>query len=119
LRNIFGRAKDFGIPKGNVVRDFHAAVLRILRKVILCAVLAILFVQRAEQIYESRLRCLLEPQHFDEFMAIEPESGDYFLGNTLSEAIGAARRSHPDRLAHAMRVGQKAAVRTGLMITKL
>lgn len=71
------------------------------------------FVQRAEEIYDSQIRSVLEPQHTDEFVAIEPESGDYFLGNTLSEAIGAARRSYPDRLAHAMRVGHKAAVHFG------
>jgi hypothetical protein len=46
-------------------------------------------------------------------VAIEPESGDYFLGNTLSDAIGAARRSHPDKLAHGMRVGHRAAVHFG------
>ena len=68
------------------------------------------FVRAAEALYESRLRQLLEPDHVDEFVAIEPDSGDYFLGKTLSEAIGAARRSHPDRLAHAMRVGHKAAL---------
>ena len=68
------------------------------------------FVRRAEEVYNTRLRQILEPQHVDEFVAIEPESGDYFLGKTLSEAIGAARRSYPDRLAHAMRVGHKAAL---------
>jgi hypothetical protein len=75
-----------------------------------------LFVQQAEQIYESRLRSALEPQHTDEFVAIEPDSGDYFLGNTLSEAIGAARRSYPDRLAHAIRVGHKAAIHFGAQL---
>jgi hypothetical protein len=74
------------------------------------------FVKRAEQIYESRLRPVLEPEHVDEFVAIEPASGDYFLGNTLSEAIGAARQSHPDRLAHAMRVGHKAAIHFGAQL---
>jgi hypothetical protein len=34
----------------------------------------------------------------------------------LSEAIGAARRSYPDRLAHAMRVGHKAAVHFGAQL---
>ena len=47
---------------------------------------------------------------------IEPISGDYFLGQTLSEAIGASRSRHPDRLAHAMRVGHRAAVHFGLHI---
>ncbi len=74
------------------------------------------FVRRAEQVYASRLRAVLEPKHTNEFVAIEPESGDYFLGKTLSEAIGAARRSYPDRLAHAMRVGHKAALHFGMHV---
>jgi hypothetical protein len=73
-------------------------------------------VRRAEDIYASRLRALLEPDHMDEFVAIEPESGDYFLGKTLSEAAGAARRTHPGRLTHAMRVGHKAALHFGMHI---
>ena len=43
------------------------------------------FVRRAEQIYATRLRTVLEPEHIDEFVAIEPESGDHFFGKTLSE----------------------------------
>ena len=74
------------------------------------------FVQRAEKVYATRLRTILEPEHVDEFVAIEPDSGDYFSGKTLSEAIGAARRAHPDRLAHAMRVGHKAALHFGVHV---
>jgi hypothetical protein len=74
------------------------------------------FARRAEEIYATRLRGILEPQHTDEFVAIEPESGDYFLGNSLSEAIRAARQSHPDRLAHAMRIGHKAALHFGMHV---
>ncbi len=74
------------------------------------------FVRIAEEVYETRLRTILEPEHVDEFVAIEPKSGDYFLGKTLSEAIGAARRSYPDRLAHAMRVGHKAALHFGVQV---
>ena len=72
------------------------------------------FVRRAEEIYATRLRQVLEPEHLDEFVAVEPESGDYFLGKTLSEAMSSARRSHPDRLAHAMRIGHKAALHFGV-----
>ncbi len=99
------------------------------------------FVRRAEEVYTTRLRAILEPEHLesvtkpaaplpglgrvacglefcdsllDKFVAIEPESGDYFLGKTLSEAIGAARRSYPDRLAHVMRVGHKTALHFGM-----
>ena len=73
-------------------------------------------VRRAEELYDARLRELLEPDHLHEFVAIEPDSGDYFLGKTLSEAIGASRKVHPNRLAHAMRVGHKAALHFGLKI---
>jgi hypothetical protein len=62
------------------------------------------------QLYDMRLRTLLEPTHNDEFVAIEPVSGDHFLGRTLSEAIGAARAKYPDRLAHALRVGHESTV---------
>lgn len=73
-------------------------------------------IQKAEEVYKTRLRPILEPDHLDEFVAIEPESGDYYLGRTLSEAVGAARRSHPDRLVHTMRVGHKAALHFGMHI---
>jgi hypothetical protein len=74
------------------------------------------FVSDAEEIYSSRLRAILEPGEIDRFVAIEPESGDYFLGDTLSEAMGAARRCHPTRLAHAMRVGHAAAIHFGMHV---
>jgi len=70
--------------------------------------------EAARQIYADRLRALLEPDHMHEFVAIEPVSGDYFLGKTLSEAIGASRTKYPDRLAHAMRVGHNAAIHFGM-----
>ncbi len=70
----------------------------------------------ARELYEERLRELLEPAHNDEFVAIEPISGEYFLGRTLSEAIGASRSKYPDRLAHALRVGHKATVHFGLHV---
>ena len=72
------------------------------------------FVQTAEGVYESRLRSFLEPEHQGEFVAIHPDTGEYFLGQTLSEAIGAARRAHPGRLAHAIRIGHQAAVQIGV-----
>jgi hypothetical protein len=74
------------------------------------------FVRKAETVYATRLQGILEPEHVNEFVAIEPQSGDYFLGKTLSEAMGAAHRSYPDRLAHAMRVGHRAALHFGMHI---
>jgi len=72
--------------------------------------------EKARQLYEDKLRAELEEYSMNKFVAIEPLSGDYFLGDTLSDAIGAARTKHPDRLAHAMRVGRKAAIEFGTRI---
>lgn len=69
----------------------------------------------AKEIYEKQLRTLLEKSHMHEFVAIEPTSGEYFLGQTLSEAVGASRSKYPDRLVHTMRVGHKAAIHFGIM----
>lgn len=72
------------------------------------------FVRRAETVYAAKLQAVLEPDHLDEYVAIEPESGDYFLGKTLNEAARAARQFHPNRLTHVMRVGHKAALQLGM-----
>ena len=70
-------------------------------------------VQKAEAIYEARLQAILEPFHDHEFVAIEPESGEYFLGKTLTDAAKAARVAYPSPLTHVMRVGHKAAIHLG------
>ena len=71
-------------------------------------------VRAAEAIYATKLRSVLEPEHVDQFVAIEPQSGDYFLGGTINEATRAARSAYPNRLTHAMRVGHKAALHFGM-----
>lgn len=71
------------------------------------------FVRRAEGFYQKNLRAKLEQSQMNQFVAIEPESGDYFLGKTLTEAAQAARKAHPDRPSHLMRVGHVAAVHIG------
>ena len=70
--------------------------------------------ERARRVYESQLRQQLEAEHPNEFVAIEPESGSYFLGRTLSDAIQAARRAYPERMPFAMRVGHRTAVQIGM-----
>lgn len=72
-------------------------------------------VRRATQFYEEILRERLERTNMDDFVAIEPDSGEYFFGKTLSEAIQASRAAYPDRLACAMRVGHSAALHLGVL----
>ena len=62
------------------------------------------------------IKASLEKEHPNEFVAIEPRSGRHFLGSTLSDAIGAARREYPDRLSHAFRIGHATAIHFGMQL---
>ena len=44
---------------------------------------------------------------------VEPESGEYFLADTLDESVRAARAQYPSRLSHVLRVGHPAALQMG------
>ena len=68
-----------------------------------------------QRIYESRLQTQLEQTHPQAFVAIEPESGDYFLGKTLTDAMAAARKAYPQNKAYAVRVGHTCAIEIGDM----
>jgi hypothetical protein len=70
-------------------------------------------ISSAKALYEKKLRATLEASHLHDFVAIEPVSGDYFLGKTISQAMSAARHAHPDRPSHAIRVGHEAALHFG------
>lgn len=67
----------------------------------------------ARPIFES-LKSQLEAEHLNRFVAIEPTSGDFFVADTMSEAIGHSREKYPDRLVHTFRVGHAAAVHFGM-----
>ncbi len=66
-------------------------------------------ISKAKEIYEQRLKCSLEVDHADQFVAIEPDSGDYFIADTFDEAVRLARSKHPVNLSHTIRVGHPAA----------
>jgi hypothetical protein len=70
-------------------------------------------IDRARQIYANQLQSELESKHKDRFVAIEPESGEYFLGDTFDEAVKSARTKYPSRLSHTIRVGHRAAFHIG------
>ena len=69
--------------------------------------------ERGNRIYEERLKSLLEPDHNGEMLAVEVESGDYFLGQTATEAYRKAKAKHPGREFTFLRVGSKAAFFVG------
>jgi hypothetical protein len=72
-------------------------------------------IERAKRLYADQLQAVLDPQHRDRFVAIEPESSEYFLGDTFDEAVKSARAKHPARLSHTIRIGHHAAFYLGGM----
>ncbi len=49
---------------------------------------------------------MLEEGHRGEYLAIEVESGDYFLGADLAEALERAEKKHPNKEFFIIRVGE-------------
>jgi len=72
-------------------------------------------IDRAKQIYAAQLQDGLEAEHMDRFVAIEPNSGEYFLGDTFDEAVKLARTRFPSRLSHTIRIGHRAAFHIGVL----
>lgn len=72
-------------------------------------------ISRAKQIYEQQLRIDLEAKHPEEFVAIEPDSGDFFIASTFDAAVKLARLKHPSKLSHTIRVGHAAAFHLGVL----
>jgi len=63
---------------------------------------------KAWVIYEMKLKQELEPKFKGQFVAIEVDSGDWFLGETPIEAALKAREKYPDKLFHMIRIGYRA-----------
>lgn len=72
-------------------------------------------IRKAKELYERNLKHDLETTQRDKFVAIEPESGDYFVGDTLDDAVKLARNKHPGKLSHTIRVGHRAALHMGVV----
>lgn len=62
--------------------------------------------RKADVLYE-KLREQLEKEHLKEIIAIEPDSGDYFIGKDRREAEKKARAKHPDKLFFRRRIGPR------------
>lgn len=58
--------------------------------------------------YEE-IREELEAEHYGDYVMIEVDSGDYFLGKTPQQALQKAKDVHPDKAFYLIRIGYKAA----------
>lgn len=70
-------------------------------------------IKRGQLFYDEHLRQLLEPQHTGRFVAIDPQTQQYFLADKAIDALLAGRAALPDTLFFLARVGHKAAHKIG------
>ncbi|MGI8982036.1 MAG: hypothetical protein ACR2FY_22615 [Pirellulaceae bacterium] len=73
--------------------------------------------ESAKQLYESELKDRLEADHRDQFVAIEPVSKAYFLGDSFISAAMSAKSAYPDRKSFVLRIGHAAAFHLGASST--
>ena len=69
--------------------------------------------EKAKRFYNEQLKAELEPQENGKFVAIEPDSGKFFLARTAVEAIEEGRAAIPGKMFFIARVGYPAAYRIG------
>lgn len=62
-------------------------------------------IEKGTEFYNQNLKTLLEPDRNGEFIAIEPETGRYFLGSTSREAMDAAHQALPDGKFYLQKIG--------------
>ncbi len=68
------------------------------------------FVEKAKSVYEQ-IKPHLLPQYKGWMIAIEPVSGDFALGKTMTEARIELQKRHPGKVFFFMRVGYRTAGR--------
>jgi len=66
------------------------------------------FIQQAEEIYRRKYKSSLEKTAKGKVVAIDVESEDIFIGDSVLEAGLNAREKYPDRIFHFIRVGYPA-----------
>jgi len=61
--------------------------------------------EEGERIYYEKLKPILEPKYQGKIVAIEVDSEDYFIGDSVIEVLQKARAVYPDKLFHFMKIG--------------
>jgi hypothetical protein len=70
-------------------------------------------VEDGQAFYENHLKTTLEPSHSGEFVAIEPSAARYFLGQTATAALVAARNEMPESQFFLTRIGTRTTHKIG------
>ena len=74
--------------------------------------------QRGEELYQEKYREKYEPEHSDEFLAIDVTTGQVYLAATSEEALKKARDESPTGLFHLIQIGHSGAFRVSYTAPK-
>lgn len=66
--------------------------------------------KKGRQLFE-KLDPELREQYYGKFIAIEVDSGDYFIGETIIDADTKARAKHPGKVFYVGKIGYRATVK--------
>ena len=69
--------------------------------------------ERAYRLYEEKLKAILEPTRWGEFLVIDPLSGSYVLDRDLRKACEQSWEAFSVRVTEIMRIGFPSAVEVG------
>ena len=70
--------------------------------------------RRGREIYETRLRDKLEPEHIGKYLVIDIETGEYEMDEDGDAASLRAYKKKPDGARYGMRIGYRAWGHIGL-----
>ena len=76
-------------------------------------------VERGQTTYRQRLASILEPSHVGEFVAVEPDSGQYFLGDNGKRGASRRPRRYAEQSVYLTRVGRETAHTVGGHATRI
>lgn len=62
-----------------------------------------------EQLYQTKLKGKLEPRYKGQYVVIEPESGDYFIGQDPHKANQEAQKKYPEKVFYLKKIGYDSA----------
>ncbi len=71
------------------------------------------FVEKAKSLYEQVIQPKLSERENGHFIAVEPDSGDYFIGETGREAVEKAQSKYPEKVFYLARFGYQTAYSLG------
>lgn len=61
--------------------------------------------KKGQEIYEQKLKDKLEKGSFGKYVAIDVDTEEYFIGESLEEALNKAKEKYPNKIFHSIKIG--------------